>query len=114
MVMVVATLSMSGRRAHGTGPAWTVNSTDKKPVTHGELTSLYERAAEVLTLLDYLPRGDRDIRQHIMSNIKHFLGRAGLTDWELKMLHGICSQIERKVKGNADICLKEIKLETNK
>ena len=112
--MVVATLSMSGRRAHGTGPAWTVNSTDKKPVTHGELTSLYERAAEVLTLLDYLPRGDRDIRQHIMSNIKHFLGRAGLTDWELKMLHGICSQIERKVKGNADICLKEIKLETNK
>lgn len=117
-VMVVAyELSMSGRRQHGKHEPCmdaSMNSTDKKPVTHGELTSLYERASEVLTLLDYLPRGDRDIRQHIMSNIKHFLGRAGLTDWELKMLHGICSQIERKVEGNSDICPREIKLETNK
>jgi tRNA C32,U32 (ribose-2'-O)-methylase TrmJ len=26
------------------------------------------------------------------------MARAGLTDWELNMLHGICGQIEKKVE----------------
>jgi tRNA C32,U32 (ribose-2'-O)-methylase TrmJ len=34
----------------------------------------------------------------IMRNLKHLIGRAGLADWELRMLHGICSQIEKKMK----------------
>jgi tRNA C32,U32 (ribose-2'-O)-methylase TrmJ len=34
----------------------------------------------------------------MMMNLKHFIGRAGLTDWELKMLHGICTRIEKKIK----------------
>ncbi|MEW5747065.1 MAG: RNA methyltransferase, partial [Nitrospirota bacterium] len=46
-------------------------------VKHGELDALYQRIANVLALLDYLPRGDRDIEQHIMQNLKHFIGRAG-------------------------------------
>lgn len=100
-VMVVAyELSISGCREHDKterSMGTVITRADKKSVSHGELTSLYERIAEVLTLLDYLPRGDRDIKQHIMSNIKHFLGRAGLTDWELKMLHGICSQAQKKL-----------------
>lgn len=70
-----------------------------KVVSHGELTSLYERVAKVLLLLDYIPRGDRDIERQIMSNLKHFFGRSGLTGWELKMLHGLCSQVERFVPG---------------
>jgi len=49
-------------------------------------------------MLEYLPKGDRDLAKKMMMNIKHFIGRAGLTDWELKMLHGICSRIERKIK----------------
>jgi tRNA C32,U32 (ribose-2'-O)-methylase TrmJ len=49
-------------------------------------------------LLEYIPRGDRNIRKKIMANLKHFIGRAGLTEWELKMLYGLCHQIEKKVK----------------
>jgi tRNA/rRNA methyltransferase len=66
-------------------------------VTHREITLLYERMTNVLNLLEYIPRGDRDLEKKIMSNLKYFIGRAGLTDWELNMLHGILSQIEKKL-----------------
>jgi len=32
-----------------------------------------------------------------MRNLKHLIDRAGLTEWELHMLHGICGQIEKKM-----------------
>lgn len=67
-------------------------------VDHGELTALFERMSRVLTLLDYIPRGDRDIEKQITKNIRHFIGRSEITSWELKMLHGICSQIEKKIQ----------------
>jgi TrmH family RNA methyltransferase len=65
-------------------------------VNHGELASLYERIANIIAMLDYMPRGDRNIEKQTIDNLKHFIGRAGLTHWELKMLHGFCSQIEIK------------------
>ena len=64
---------------------------------HGEVDPLYERISSVLELLDYIPRGDRNLSGKIIKNLKHFIGRAGLTEWELNMLHGICTQIEKKV-----------------
>ena len=67
-------------------------------VSHHELTALHARIAETLKLLDYIPRGDRDLEAKIMQNLKHFIARAGLTDWELNMLHGILSQIEKKTR----------------
>ena len=67
-------------------------------VSHGMIGGLYDRMAETLKLLEYIPRGDRDLESKIMRNLKHFISRAGLTEWELNMLHGILSQIERKVK----------------
>jgi TrmH family RNA methyltransferase len=66
-------------------------------VNYEELISLYKRVAETLRLLEYIPKGNKDLEKKIMQNLKHFIGRAGLTDWELKMLHGLCSQIERKL-----------------
>lgn len=63
-----------------------------------ELEALYKHIFSSLKLLDYIPRGDRDLETKIMNNLKHLIGRAGLTDWELRMLHGICSQIEKKIK----------------
>jgi TrmH family RNA methyltransferase len=66
--------------------------------SHNELTALYSRISKILKLLEYIPKGDRNLEKKIMQNLKHFIGRAGLTDWELKMLHGICSQIEKKIK----------------
>lgn len=64
-------------------------------VKQEELEILYGRIEKVLKDLGYIPRGNRDLERKIMNNIRHLLGRTGLTDWELRMLHGICSQIER-------------------
>jgi len=59
----------------------------------------YEKIESTLKLLAYIPRGDRDLEKQIMRNLKHLIGRSGLTEWELKMLYGICSQVERKLKN---------------
>ncbi|OGW39377.1 MAG: hypothetical protein A2Y97_12775 [Nitrospirae bacterium RBG_13_39_12] len=68
-------------------------------VRHGEIDKLYKHIQTTLKLLEYIPRGDRDIEKRIIRNLKHLIGRAGLTKWELNMLHGICSQVEKKIKG---------------
>jgi TrmH family RNA methyltransferase len=65
-------------------------------VEHEKLPHLYERIESSLRLLEYIPRGDRDLEKKIMKNLKHLISRSGLTEWELNMLYGICSQIERK------------------
>jgi TrmH family RNA methyltransferase len=64
---------------------------------HGEIAALYERIARVLELLEYIPRGDRNLIKNIIVNMKHFIGRAGITEKEMNMLQGICTQIEKKV-----------------
>lgn len=68
-----------------------------KLVSHKELAPLFERIEEVLTELGYIRKSDKDLRKKIIQNLKHFIGRAGLTDWELKMFHGICCRIEKKL-----------------
>ncbi|GAB4412052.1 MAG: RNA methyltransferase [Thermodesulfovibrionales bacterium] len=65
--------------------------------TREELENLYSKIQSALRLLEYIPRGNRDLEKMIMRNIKHLIGRAGLTDWELRMLHGICSQIDKNL-----------------
>ncbi|MHB8880299.1 MAG: RNA methyltransferase [Thermodesulfovibrionales bacterium] len=67
-------------------------------VTHEEVTALYDRMTDLLRMLEYIPRGDRDLEKKIMLNLKHFIGRAGLTDWELNMLHGVISQVQKKIR----------------
>ncbi len=69
-------------------------------ISHNDLALLYERISETLRLLEYIPAGDRDIEGKIMTNLKHFIGRAGITHWELGMLHGICTRIENRLKGH--------------
>lgn len=66
-------------------------------VPQGEMQHLFERVTGVLRMLEYIPRGDRDLEEKIMLNLRHFIGRAGLTRWELNMLQGICSQVEKKL-----------------
>jgi TrmH family RNA methyltransferase len=65
--------------------------------THEEITPLYERISRVLELLEYIPRGDRNLMKNIIVNIRHFIGRAGMTEKELNMIQGLCTQIEKKV-----------------
>lgn len=69
-------------------------------VRHEELETLYRHIHSALNLLEYIPRGNRDLETKIMRNLRHLIGRAGLTDWELKMLHGICSQFEKKIRNS--------------
>ncbi len=71
-------------------------------VPHRELDALFGHIRKTLRLLNYIPRGDRDMEERIMRNLKHMLGRSGLTPWEVRMLHGICSQIEREIKKGED------------
>lgn len=66
-------------------------------VSQHDLAMLFEHMASALRLLDYLPKGKRDLERKILMNLKFFIGRAGLTEWELNMLHGICSQVEKKM-----------------
>jgi TrmH family RNA methyltransferase len=63
----------------------------------GEIASLYERISQLLELLEYIPRGDRNLIKNAIVTLKHFIGRAGITEKELNMLQGICTQIEKKV-----------------
>jgi TrmH family RNA methyltransferase len=68
-------------------------------IKHKELDALYTKIESTLKLLEFVPRGDADLEKKILKNLKHMIGRAGLTEWELKMLYGICTQVETKVKG---------------
>ena len=99
-VMIAAyEISKAGWDLHAEGSGKKQGNQERlKLVTHGDITALYDRMTEVLELLEYIPRGDRDLEKKIMSNLRHFIGRAGLTDWELNMLLGIISQIEKKVR----------------
>ncbi len=90
----------------GEGRKWAVPPADSEItlvdrvslVAHAEMTRFFGRVSSTLQLLDYMPKGDRDFDQKIMQNIKRFLSRGGLTKWELKMLNGIISQIEKKIR----------------
>jgi TrmH family RNA methyltransferase len=68
-----------------------------KLVSHKDLAPMFEKIEETLTVLGYIRQSDKDLRKKIIQNLKHFIGRAGLTDWELKMFHGICSRIEKTI-----------------
>ncbi len=67
-------------------------------VPYKELQALFGHIRKTLRLLEYIPRGDLDMEARIMRNLKHLIGRSGLAPWEVRMLHGICSQIERKIR----------------
>ena len=46
-----------------------------------------------------LSRGEtQNLEKKILKNLKHLIGRAGLTEWEFQMLQGLCTQVEHKVK----------------
>jgi TrmH family RNA methyltransferase len=68
-------------------------------IKHKELEALYSKIESTLKLLEFVPRGDANLENKILKNLKHLIGRAGLTEWELKMLYGICTQVETKIKG---------------
>ena len=75
-------------------------TTAKPPLLLGneELQRLYRRFAKTLRLLGYGRKGDKDLNVEIIRNLKRLIGRAGLTEWELSMLLGLCSRIDREME----------------
>ena len=65
--------------------------------THDELSEFYDRIASLLGTLGYTQRGDSDIERKIMRLIRQFIGRAGMAEWELKMLLGLCSRVDDRL-----------------
>jgi len=65
-----------------------------KPVSHEELSFFFDRAEGLLKLLSYKEKD----KETILRNMKNLLGRSGISPWELQMLHGLISQIEKRVK----------------
>lgn len=65
-------------------------------VNQDELAHLYSRMEKALKIIEYIPEDDKFLNKKIMENLKHCLGRAGLSNWEFNMFHSICSSIEKK------------------
>ena len=65
-------------------------------VKDSEVRELLERVERTLAQLGYGRKGSRDLREDMMLNIRRLVGRAGLTEWELGMLQGLCRRIDEK------------------
>jgi TrmH family RNA methyltransferase len=66
-------------------------------VSHQEVLFVVERFREALRLLDYVSRGDRDLEARVSRHLRNIFIRAGLTGWEAQMLHGIITQIKKRL-----------------
>lgn len=96
-----AGLNGAGRKNSGVS-APLVIANPPKLAGQEELLRLYDRIEKAFKLLEYIPPENEFLETRIMQNLKHCLGRAGLTEWELNMFHGLCKQIENKmIKHNS-------------
>jgi tRNA C32,U32 (ribose-2'-O)-methylase TrmJ len=76
------------------------------------MSRLFARITSSLRLLDYIPKDDAHVERKIMQNLKHFIGRSGLTEWEARMLHGICARVEQKLSGGKALTFTKKKIGT--
>jgi len=67
-------------------------------VERKQLQPLYGRIPKTLQFLGYGRKGDMDLNAEIGRNLRRLFGRSGLTEWELSMLLGLCTRIERKLR----------------
>lgn len=81
-----------------TGERKRIDLPNQRFVTHKEMDILLNRISETLNFLGYDTRDQRSLKDKIVVNMRHLLGRAGLTEWELNMLHGICSRIQERFR----------------
>jgi TrmH family RNA methyltransferase len=63
-----------------------------------ELEPLFDRVFATLRLLEYVPCGNLDLEARIRRNLRRIIGRAGLTRGEMRMVLGLCAQVEAKLR----------------
>jgi len=66
-----------------------------------EARKLFRRIPKTLKTLGYARVGDKDLPAEITRHLKRLLARSGLTVWELNMLLGLCTQVEKKLGPRA-------------
>lgn len=66
-------------------------------ISNEEFSSLFERLQKLMKMAGYRAKGIRDNEEHIMTDLRRLIGRAGISDREARMLHGIISQIEESL-----------------
>jgi TrmH family RNA methyltransferase len=77
-----------------------LETTTKSPglIENKDLQKLYRRFPKMLSVLGYGRKGDKDLKAEIVRNLKRLISRAGLTQWELNMLLGLCTRIQRELR----------------
>ncbi len=95
VLLMAYELFMAGQVSADTGRT---PGPDKKLASQDDISFFFERFSETLALLDYIPRGNKDMEITIMKNLKHLLGRAQTAKWELKMLHGLLSRLDARLR----------------
>ena len=97
VLLMAYELFMEGQVSADTGRT-TGPGKNKKLASQDDISFFFERFSETLALLDYVPRGNKDMEITIMKNLKHLLGRAQTAKWELKMLHGLLSRLDARLR----------------
>jgi TrmH family RNA methyltransferase len=77
-----------------------IGAQDKTPLleTNREVQRLFRRIPKTIKSLGYSRTGDKDLPAEITRHLKKLIGRSGLTEWELNMLLGLCTQIDRTLQ----------------
>lgn len=70
-----------------------------KPADRDDLEKCYDHIEKVLNILGYGLRGDRLLPKNIMKSVRRTTGKACLDPKEVKMLRGLCSQVEKLAEG---------------
>jgi tRNA C32,U32 (ribose-2'-O)-methylase TrmJ len=66
-----------------------------------EVQRLYRQIPKTLRTLGYGRAGDKDLAAEITRHLKRLIGRSGLTEWELNMLLGLCTRVEKRLGPKA-------------
>lgn len=69
-------------------------------ISSEEFSSLFERIKKVMKMAGYRAKGIRHTEEHIMTQLRRLIARAGITEKEARMLHGIISQIQDGLMKN--------------
>jgi len=77
-----------------------IGAREKVPLlaANREVQRLFRRIPKTLKSLGYARAGDKDLPAEITRHLKKLLSRSGLTEWELNMLLGLCTQADRRLQ----------------
>jgi TrmH family RNA methyltransferase len=64
-----------------------------------EFNTLFERLMKIMKQGGYKAKGIRDNEEQIMTDLRRLIARSEITEREARMLHGIISQIEERLRS---------------